>query len=115
MSRFQAGLWAQAAGQFEQAASLHRAALAVGRQLESEAYSLASNGSTQVKDDEVQRRQLNSERLESDDEQRANYQFAIGRALDRQGQYKRAFECYWRVNVLMKQQRQPFDPDAWDR
>ena len=113
-SRFQAGLCAQASGQFEQAARMHRAALAVDRQMGSAAYSLVSIGNAHVTMTEVQRWQQDSERAELSNEQRANYQFAIGRALDQHGHYDQAFEIYSRGNALMKQQRQPFDPESWD-
>lgn len=113
-SRFQAGLCAQAAGQFEKAARLHRAALAVDRQIGIAAYSLVSIGSADVSMDEVQRWQLDSKRPELSNEQRANYQFAIGRAQYQHGQYDRAFDSYSCGNALLKQQRQPFVPESWD-
>ena len=50
---FQSGLCAQAAGQFEKAATLHRAALFADTQLDSAAYSLAANGNTVVTREEL--------------------------------------------------------------
>ncbi len=102
------------AGALEPAVAAYRTAIASG-QVSGEAFwSLANLKSGRLEDDDrlEMERLLASPDLKSAD--RIPLHFALGRALEEQGQFARAFDQY-RQGASLQKQRAPHDPDAHDR
>jgi len=112
-SWFQQGLSAQIAGDFELAATSHKSAMQVDGTLGSAAYSLASNGKTDVSlellDDWITKKDNKSLTTA----QQAQFAFAVARVYDKREEYELAFEYYMQANTLTNSS-QPFNIDSWN-
>jgi len=112
-SWFQEGLCCQVAGEFNEAANCHLKALSIDNTLGAAAYSLATNGNTQVSDELLKRWGEQIENTSTLPAQQAQFAFAVARTLDGRKEYERAFDHYQKGNQLSAN-LQPFNADRWD-
>ena len=112
-SWFQQGICCQVVGEFDAAAEYHKKALSIDLTLGAAAYSLATNGNTNIDDKmlDVWAKNKHDPAVKAD--RQAQFSFATARVLDDRKDHERAFECYLKGNKLIAKEL-PFDADRWD-